>query len=636
MSPFHSLMLAFTLVVAVSTTCIAQTTTPAAQGAKPSVYRDSFSVAIRSLDPATCEDTASSSLQANIYEGLYTYHYLKRPLEVIPQLADGMPEVSKDGLTWTIKLKKGVKYHRNACFGMEADGKTPKTREMEAEDFVLAFKRIADVHIQSSMALAMIDGRIEGLADYQAKTKDYASDNLSRYREESISGIKAVDAHTLQIKLTKPFPQLQYMLAMTNYAPIPREVVDYWIAGKRQGTRPDRNGDMIRTIFISDPRAVVGTGPYILSKFKDKEVIVLDRNPDFRDDRYPADGAPGDKEAGLLADAGKRVPFSDRVIMEYQPESEPAWEVFMKGELATSGIPAAHWNDVVTKDHKLKDEYAKKGLRLVTWTMPAVYFVAINMNDPILGKSKSLRHAISLAMDRQKLIEDFYNGRGVPLKTIVPEGLDGVKEAAASPYADYDVTKAKKLVQAAKEELKKAGVLKEGEDLPTMTTLYPDMSQIAQRRGKAVIACLAAIGLNVEYKYLDWPAFMAQQHKGDWQMADGSGWHADYPDPENFLQMFYSPNIAIGANTTNYSNKDYDDPYEKMSVMAPGKERTAIIVKMIQMIHEDCPVILQTAPQSSILVQPWVHNFKPHPVGYGYMKYRRVDPQPSTSQADSR
>ncbi len=129
---------------------------------EPVVRWDSYGAAVKSIDPATCGDTTSSSFQGNVYEGLLTYHFLKRPPEVIPQLAAEMPEVSDDLLTYTFKLKKDAFYHRNPCFGPdESDEHDWSTRAIEAKDFVLAFKRIADPQVISPLAWSLISGKIE-------------------------------------------------------------------------------------------------------------------------------------------------------------------------------------------------------------------------------------------------------------------------------------------------------------------------------------------------------------------------------------------------------------------------------------------------------------------------------------------
>ena len=144
------------------------------------VAHDIYSSKIDSMDPATCGDVASSLIQSNFFEGPYTYHYLKRPLKVVPQLARQMPAISDDGLVYTILLKKGVRYSRNPCFGVDAEGR-PKTRTVRAGDFVLAFKRIADFHITTRLSLSLIEDRIAGIKRYRQGTRRFRKGDFSRY-----------------------------------------------------------------------------------------------------------------------------------------------------------------------------------------------------------------------------------------------------------------------------------------------------------------------------------------------------------------------------------------------------------------------------------------------------------------------
>ena len=131
---------------------------------------NTYASAVKSIDPATAGDVTSASIQANIYESLYAYHYLKRPLEVVVQLADSMPRVSENGLVYTIKLKPGVLFHRNPCFGPDPDPQHEwATRTVDARDFVLSLKRVADYHINTGLAWAFLAGRIVGLDAFRAQ-----------------------------------------------------------------------------------------------------------------------------------------------------------------------------------------------------------------------------------------------------------------------------------------------------------------------------------------------------------------------------------------------------------------------------------------------------------------------------------
>lgn len=588
----------------------------------------SYVAKIRSLDPATAGDTTSASLQGNIYESLYAYHYLKRPVEVIPQLADAMPELSTDQKTYTIKIRKGVKYCPNPCFGT-AEGK-PKTREVTAHDFVLAFKRIADPHIVTPMSLAFIEDKVVGIKQYWDAAKAYAKGDFSRYDKLQIEGIKAMDDHTLQIRLTVPFPQLIYVLAISNYCPVPREVVGYWL--ERRGADDDRAEIPLkqRDPRIIDYRAVVGTGPYYITSFKDGGDIILKRNPAFRDDYYPSEGAKEDKEAGLLADAGKKVPFIDTICWEFVREPQDLWTSFKEGNLDVSGIPLEHFKDVIAAKGELKDEWAKKGVRLVKSQEPSVYWYAFNMEDSVVGKSKSLRQALCLGLDVDAYIEVLRNGRGRRARNVVPASFGGEWDVKAqemagpSPYAKLDLNLAKKKLEDAKKELVAAGVIKQGEPIPTLHLDLGGTDERTRRAGEAAMKQFKQLGIELKVTPNDWPTLQEKVHNRHCQIFS-MGWHADYPDPENFLQLHYGSNIVLGTNNANYSNPDFDRLFEKAVAMQPSKERAELYARMLKILQEDCPVLLLDEPVNYLLVHSWLHNVKPHPIGYGMQKYRRID-----------
>jgi ABC-type transport system substrate-binding protein len=572
---------------------------------------------VKSIDPATCGDTTSSGIQGSIYEGPYAYHFLKRPVEVITELAESMPAVSEDGRTYTIRLRKGVKYSRNACFGLDA-ARRPKTRTVRAEDFVLAFKRIADFHLDAELAWSLIRGRITGLDDYRRETQRYKVDDFSRYDLE-VAGVTAVDEHTLRIKLAKPFPQLLYVLAMHLYAPIPREVVDYYL---KPGGKPE----------IHDPKAIVGTGPYMLTEWVRGGKIILERNPDYRGDVYPAEGAPGDREAGLLADAGKPVPFVDAVYLTYVEEDNPAWMLFMTKQRDTAGIPVEVYQSVVTPSKELTDAFREQGIRLYKEPYPAIYWFVFNMDDPVVGASKSLRQALCLAYDVETHIEVLINGRGKRAVNVVPSTFDGHraveiggrKYGGASPYARLDLAAAKKKFELAKKELVEAGAVEAGEAIPPLVLDLPGRDTYYRRMGEFAQGQFKKLGLTVKVELNDWPTLQKKVRKKQCQIYT-MGWHADYPDAENFLQLYYSPNIKAGTNNSNFSNAEFDKLYERASVMMPSTTRTRLYARAVDILNEHCPVLLLSEPVSFFLVQPWVHNVKPHPVGYGFRKCIRID-----------
>ncbi len=585
------------------------------------VRYDSYGTSVKSVDPATCGDVTSSSIQGNFYESLYGYHYLKRPPEVIPLLASGMPETT-DGLTYTIKIKPGIKFQRNPCFGTNAD-ETFKTRTVTADDFVLGFKRIADYHVLADLAWTLIRGRIAGLDDYRQKTKQYPAGDFSRY-DLDVEGIKAIDDLTLEIRLAEPFPQFIYILAMHLYSPIAHEGIDYWLASEDDGFGGRRAIPLEkRTTEFREAEQVIGTGPYILKTFQRKSLIVLEKNPDFRPDFYPTEGASGDAEAGLLDDAGKQVPFIDVLHYDYVAESYSAWMRFLSRQTDAAGIPKETFAQVITPGKSLTEKWAKQNIYLKTYSSPVVYWLVFNMEDPIFAASKSLRQGLCLAFDVENYINVLFNGRGIRAKSIVPSSFKGFQEAGPGPYFRLDVEAAKEKIAQAKKELAAAGLL-EGDRMPTLRLDVGSDSSAAITQTEFIKHQFAKVGIELKITLNDWPTLQQKVQNKQTQIYS-MGWHADYPDAENFLQLFYTGNIAEGTNNSNYSNPTFDKLYEKIRTMDDTPERTAIYAEMIRMVNENCPVLALSEPTGFVLYYDWVKNVKRHPIGYGFSKYTRID-----------
>ena len=458
-----------------------------------------------------------------------------------------------------------------------------------------------------------------GLKQYRDRTRIYHKGDFSRYDKEDLPGVKALDEHTLQFRLTRPFPQFLYVLAMHVYAPIPREVIDVHLAG----------GDEPIPVNLRDPEilrreAVVGTGPYVLAEWIKGNRIVLVRNPDFREEYYPTEGAPGDKEAGLLDDAGKRIPFVDEWHLTYVKESNTAWMMFEKWLRDSAGIPRDMYSAVISPEKELTDKWVKRGVRLIKDTYPAVYWMVFNMEDPVLGSSKSLRQGLWLAFNVEEYIDLIYNGRGIRAVNVVPSTFKGHDEAGPSPYARFDPAAARRKIALAKKELVAAGVIKPGEDVPTLTLDMPGQEEHFRRVGEFVKRQFQRVGIRIKVEMNDWPTLQKKVHNKVAQMYM-MGWHADYPDAENFLQLFYSPNIKRGTNNSNYSNSEFDRLFEQAGTIMDEEKRVPLYAKMIRILNEDCPVMPLSEPISYILVNKWVHNDKPHPIGYGFRKYIRID-----------
>lgn len=539
---------------------------------------------VKGMDPINTGDTYASTEVARVYEGLLQYHYLKRPYELRPNLAAEMPKVSKDGLTYTFKLKKGVLFHDNKCF------KDGVGREMVADDVVYSIKRLADPR-NNAIGWWLLDEKVQGLNEWRDAQKDKEKTNY----DVDIEGLKALDKHTVRFKLTEKFPQFLYSLAMSYTMVVPREAVEFY--GKE---------------FLNNP---VGTGPFVTDTYNQSTKIVYRKNPKYRNETYPAQGAPGDKEAGLLEDAGKKLPLVEKIIVYIQPESQPRWLSFEKGRTDFLGIPKDNFETVVTPDKSITDAYAKKGIVLQVNPDLDVTYIAFNHDDPLFKDNVKLRRAMSLAYNTAKSNELFYNKRGIFAQTPIPPGIQGYDAEYKNPWMRYDLEAAKKL-------LAEAGY-PEGKGLPTIK-YDTTATTVSRQMGEFFKKQMARIGINVQVITNTWPQLTEKVHKRQIQTY-GMAWLGDYPDAENFLQLLYGPNSSPGPNGANYDNPGFNKLFEKASKMQPGPERTELYKKLSQTYAELVPWIFGVHRTSFVVKHSWLKNYKFSTFNYGNAKYWDVD-----------
>lgn len=543
-----------------------------------------FSVAkIKGLDPVFSDDVYSAIECARIYETLLQYSYLKRPYQLEPGLAEAMPTISKDGKTYTFKLKKGVVFQDDKAF--KATG--GKGREMVAEDFIYSFKRLADPKLNSPQWW-LLDGKIVGLNEWH----DAQAKNAKVDYSVAIPGLRAIDPHTLEIKLKVRSYQFIYALAMVSTAAVAKEAVEEY--------GPE---------FLNHP---VGTGPFKLAEYNPQAKIVYVKNPTFRKELFPSEGA----DADMAGDVGKPLPLVDKLVMTVHVESQPQWLNFMQGNLDVSSIPKDNFAQAIdAKTGEVSAELKAKGILLAKDTMLDITHTSFNMADPLVGKNKYLRQAISMAVNHAEEIQLFYNGRAISAQGPIPPGMNGYDESLKNPYKVFDVAKAKEL-------MKKAGY-PDGKDLPPLEYLSLTDSN-ARQQTEYLQKALSAIGVQLKIQTFSWPEFQAsiKNKKGQmWSYA----WAGDYPDAENFLQLFYGKNVSPGANDANYVNPEFDRLYDQALTLPDSPARTAIYKKMAAILVEDTPWVFGLHRLNYTLKYPWVKNYRYHEFPYGMSKYYRID-----------
>ncbi len=546
---------------------------------------------IKGLDPARAGDVASSAIIGRIYEGLLEYAYLDRPYHLQPMLASAMPDISADGRIYTFHIRKGIFFQDDPCFP------GGKGRELTAEDFVYSIKRIADLKNASSGYWAF-NGRIVGLDEFRAAS---AGGTPTAY-DAPVEGLSAPDRYTFQIKLKESYPQLLWVLAMHYAFAVPREAVEFYGAG-----------------FVNHP---VGTGPYILEKWKHNYRIEFVRNPKWaetgRIETYPSTGTESARSAGLLDDAGRQLPFVDRIVQYVVDDAATSWMMFLAGQFSYSSISRDNWDAVIKPDSGLVEELKNQGVELLSSPTLNLYYIGFNLDDPVVGKNKKLRQALSCAFEPALLVQ-YYNGRVTPIYGPLPDPLAGFKPNPTT-YS-YNLEKAKQL-------LAEAGY-PEGIDPATGRRLEltlelggatPDVRQVVD----LMAGMFDKVGVVLKASYNNWPAFLDKMDRRQAQLFE-LGWVADYPDAENFLQLFYSANASPGPNHANYANLQFDRLYEQMRIMLPGPEKDRLCEQMADLVIEDCPWIFMYQPMDFAVIHDWLKNYSLHDFPYTMVKYRRVD-----------
>ncbi|HVL36973.1 MAG TPA: ABC transporter substrate-binding protein [Burkholderiales bacterium] len=603
------------------------------------------------LDPVQSYTVDESVFTRQVMEPPLQYHYLKRPYELVPLTAAQVPEPRLiDGgkrTVYEIRIRPGIRYQPHPAFveenhalGREAVRRLRSpyelplgTRELTADDYVYQIKRLAHPRLHSPI-LGLMSEYIVGLREYAAALRqaEAAPGAWLDLREHPLEGVQPVDRYTYRVTLNGAYPQFVYWLAMPFFSPVPWEVEKFF----HQEGMAARN-------FTLDWWPV-GTGPYMLVENDPNRRMVLERNPNFRGEPYPSEGESGDAQAGLLADAGRTMPFIDRLVFTREKESVPYWNKFLQGYYDTAGIGSDQFDQAirVAIDGAAEPsrEMAEKGIALATSVAATTYYFGFNMKDPVVGggseRARKLRQAISIAVDMEEYLSIFANGRGVVAHSPLPPGLFGRREGAqgVNPVTHEwrEGREQRRPLDAARRLLAEAGY-PDGRDARSGAPLVLYFDTVSRGPGdKARLDWwrrqLARLGIQLQVRETDWNRFQEKIRKGT-QQVYGLGWAADYPDPENFLFLLHGPQAradGAGSNSSNYADAEYDALFDRMKVLPNSPERQALIDRMVDIARRDAPWIFGFHPKDYTLRHGWLANAKPNAMAGSSYKYLRVDP----------
>lgn len=561
---------------------------------------------MKGFDPTQAGEETTTTMVVNFYDQLYEFDYLQRPFALTPCLAAAMPIVSDDGLTYTIPLRRGIRFADDPCFAASRG----VGREMTASDVEFCFLRLMDAHARPKGSW-IFAGQIEGI-DAFAKASETAKKDPRRadYRPEDgyppVRGLEVVDDYTLRVRLVKRYPQFVWVLAMGYASVYPPEAIAFY--GEE---------------FMNHP---VSTGPYRLAEYNPTQRAVFVRNVNYREDLYPSAGSPGDEaKPWRLGDAGRRLPLNERVVVTVHVETQPMWLKFLGGELDRAGVPKDSFDAAIDPStRELRPDMSARGIRLEKDEKLEVIYDCFNMQDPVVGQgdqARAIRRAISLAIDLEWARKHLYNERVADVQGILCAEFPEFDPAFVNPWKRRPGESRAEVLARARQLLADAGV-----DVKRLPAIKQDVQESTTDRQffLAVQRDLAEIGIRIEPHTVTWQEMQERIDRGEAQTW-GISWGADYPDAQNFLQLFYGPNKPPGPNSANYQNPAFDRMYEEAAVLEPGPERTALYRKMQQMVVDDCVWVFKYRRTQYTLTHPWLSGYRYNDLSPRTFKYCRVD-----------
>ena len=632
---------------------------------KQSVLYQSFSERPKHLDPATAYSENEYAFIAQIYEPLFQYHYLKRPYQLTPLTATKLPDIiylDKTGKVlpenaaeqeiaytdYVLNIQPNIHFQPHPALAKNAQGeyqyhqlsaeqiqsyktlsdfKEVGTRELTAEDYVQQIKRLAHPKMQSPIAEIM-KNYIVGFDDFSKQVADKKKTDI---KSIPMSGLEIINPYQYRIRIKGKYPQFLFWLSMPFFAPMPWEADVFY----EQPGLADKN--------ITLDWYPIGTGPYLLAENNPNRRMILLKNPNFHVETYPADGEPEDEQKGLLVDAGKKLPFIDKVVFMLEKETIPYWNKFLQGYYDASGIASDSFDQAIqftgSGGVALTESMKDKGIQLQTLVETSDFYMGFNMLDTTVGgdteRARKLRQAISIAVDYEEFISIFRNGRGVVAQGAIPPGIFGFAEGkdGINKYAFnwHDNKAQRKNIAAAQQLMVEAGY-PNGIDPTTKEALIlnfdtasvsvddrPTMNWYRKQFEK--------IGIKLVIRATDYNRFQEKMRSGNEQIFVW-GWNADYPDPENFFFLLYGSNSKVkfgGENAVNYQNAEFDRLFEKMRNMDNTPERYQIIQQMQEVIRHDSPWIFGFHPKNFSLYHSWYSNLKPNLMANNRLKYTRLD-----------
>ena len=557
------------------------------------VLRLEFYVAETGFDPVKVQDYYSQTVCEAIFEPLMTYDYLARPSKLAPRAAEAMPTVSDQARTYVFRIRKGIYFAPDPVF-------KGKRRELTAEDYAYTLKRFRDPANKSPYESFL--GGIVGLDEVK---KDAERTGKFDY-DRKVEGLQVLDRYTLRIRLKETDYNFAHIMALPNTGAVAREVIE---------------------AYADDTNAhPVGTGPYRLKEWKRSNKIVLEANPVFRGVtwHFEPSADPHDK-ALVAAMEGKEMPQIGRVEISIIEEQQAAWLAFERNELDVLYL-REQFSPIAIHDGRLSAELVRKGVQLSRTTDPDINYTYINTTDPKFGgftpERIALRRAIFMAFDNAEYIRVIRKDQAIEEPYLIPPGVVG-NDPTYRSIVPYDPELANKLLDYFGYRRAADGHRLWPDGAPLVWTYSSTPSSRDRELDELWQKSLERIGVRVRIDKNRFPEELKRERACQ-LLSRTASWIADYPDGDDFVQLFYGPNSGEN-NAACFQMADWDTKYLLTKTMPDSPERNRLYRQLWRMVEVNGVTKMHDTRYRNMLLQPQVIGYKKHPILLAEFIYYDID-----------
>ncbi len=566
---------------------------PALAADPDKILRIEFYVAETGFDPVKVQDYYSQTVCEAIFEPLMTYDYLARPAKLAPRAAEAMPVISDQARTYVFKIHRGIYFAPDPVF-------KGKARELTAEDYAYTIKRFRDPANKSPYESFL--GGVVGLDEVK---KDAEKTGKFDY-DRKVEGLQVLDRYTLKVKLKETDYNFAHILALPNTGAVAREVIEAY--------GDDTNGHP------------VGTGPYMLKEWKRSNRIVLEANPSFRGLiwHFEASSDPADKER-IAAMEGKTMPQIGRVEISIIEEQQAAWLAFQNNELDILYL-REQFAPVALPNNQVNADLVRRGVTLNRTTDPDINYTYINTTDPEFGgfdKDKiALRRAIFMAFDNAEYIRVIRKGQGIEESYPIPPGVIG-NDPTYRSVVPYDPELANKLLDYFGYQRDSEGYRTWPDGKPLVWRYSSTPSSRDRELDELWQKSLQRIGVRFQVDKNRFPEELKRERACQ-LLSRTASWIADYPDGDDFMQLFYGPNSHENNNAC-FQLAEWDRLYLKTKTMPDSPERSRLYRQLWRMVEVNGVLKMHDTRYRNMLLQPQVVGYKKHPILLAEFIYFDID-----------